>query len=279
MRAAVNQPTLRDDSHGVTPLNRVERKKREKLRAIKRAARELFARKGFASTKTREIAERADIGAGTLFLYTSSKEELLVEIFLEELGRTLDAAFASMPQSRPLLGQLLHIFNSVIRYHEPDPELARVFVKEMTFVDERLKERTAVFLRDWYARLAAVIERAQARGELPEDVPAFALARNCFALYIFTLETWLTGDHPRSDCESRLRESLGLHLRCAVGPQAQARAKKTPRPAPGRGEAPAGRAREHQAVNRTSREPTAEAGAGMEPSRKRQWAREPAKNS
>lgn len=203
-------------SDGAAPLNRTERKKREKLRAIKRAARELFARKGFESTRTREIAERADIGAGTLFLYTSSKEELLVEIFLEELGPTLDSAFASVPANAPLLDQLLHIFNSIVRYHERDPGLARVFVKEMTFVEDPLKARMATFLRSWYSRMATVIESAQARGEFSPGVPAFALARNCFAIYISTLRSWLNSDHPRARCEGWLRESIGLHLGCAL---------------------------------------------------------------
>ncbi len=218
IKAVTVQLMLSEDSRGAVRLNRTERKKREKMEAIKRAARELFARKGFESTKTREIAERADIGAGTLFLYTSSKEELLVEIFLVELGRTLDAAFASIPHGRALLDQLLHVFNSVIRHHEPDRELARVFVKELTFVRERLRERTAAFLRDWYAQMAALIRGAQAQGEFPQDVPALALARNCFALYIFTLKTWLASDHPRSECEIWLRDSIGLHLRCAASP-------------------------------------------------------------
>ena len=216
MRRTIDDSALRADSAGAETLSRTERKKREKVAAIKRAARDLFATKGFKLTRTREIAERADIGAGTLFLYTSSKEELLVEIFLEELGRTLDEAFATLPEGQPLLEQLLHIFNPVVRYHEPDPELARVFVKELTFVEERLKERTAAFLRDWYSRMAAVIERAQARDEFPRDVPACALARNCFALYISTLRTWLGAEHSREECESWLRASIGLHLRCAL---------------------------------------------------------------
>ncbi len=226
MRTVGTVPEPHDEPGGAAALNRTERKKREKLSAIKRAARELFARRGFKATRTRDIAERADVGAGTLFLYTASKQELLVEIFLEEIGGTLDAAFASMPAGVPLLDQLLHIFNRAIRYHEPDPELARVFVKELAFVEKRLSERTEAFLRDWYARMAAIIEDAQARGKFPRDVPALALARNCFALYIFTLKTWLGGTHSRAECESRLRESLGLHLRCALPPRQRMSARE-----------------------------------------------------
>lgn len=239
MRTAASERAPRDDPEHAAPLNRVERKKREKLSAIKRAARELFTRRGFKATRTRDIAERADVGAGTLFLYTSSKEELLVELFLEELGATLDAAFLSLPEGRPLLDQLVHIFNSAIRYHEPDPELARVFLKELTFVEERLKARTDAFLHDWYARMAALIEQTQARGEFPQDVPALALSRNCFALYVFTLKTWLGGKHSRVECEAWLRESLGLHLRCAMPCEAR-KPRASGKPRGGRGAAPAG---------------------------------------
>ena len=73
-------------------LSRVERKKRDKLERIKRAARALFARKGFEATTTREIATAADVGIGTVFLHTTSKQDLLVMIFREEAGRTVDAA-------------------------------------------------------------------------------------------------------------------------------------------------------------------------------------------
>jgi AcrR family transcriptional regulator len=200
---------------GASTLSRIERRKRAKMCAIKRAARELFAEKGFKSTTTREIAERADVGTGTVFLYTTSKEELLVEIFIEELGDTLDGAFARIDERQPLLEQLLQIFCALVRYHDGDRELARVFVKELLFVEHRLALRTAAFLESLYVRMAAMIARAQELGEFPADVPAFALARNLFALYVFTLKRWLGGSHRRQDCEAWLRDSLGLHLRCA----------------------------------------------------------------
>ena len=115
---------------------RIERSKRDKLERIKRAARKLFGRKGFDATTTREIAQAADIGAGTLFLYAGTKEDLLVLIFREEIGRVVTEAFATMP-SRPLLDQALHLFGAMIALHERDRGLARVFVRELPFVEDR----------------------------------------------------------------------------------------------------------------------------------------------
>jgi len=51
-----------------------------KREAILNAATELFARKGYKSTATSEIAERADVAQGTVFHHFKSKENLLIDI-------------------------------------------------------------------------------------------------------------------------------------------------------------------------------------------------------
>jgi AcrR family transcriptional regulator len=193
-------------------VSRRERNKLDKLARIKRAARTLFAQKGFEATTTREIAESADVGAGTLFLYFKTKEEILVLLFREEMGHTLDAAFAALPTKKSLLEQVLHVFNAVIAYHEQNVELARIFVKELQFVAGRLRQEANAFLADWYERLTELIERAQQRGELRADVPPLPLARNCVALYFFQLKQWLNGDLSREKLAARLRLTLEVQL-------------------------------------------------------------------
>lgn len=208
-----NEPSAEgNDQRPLHALCRRERNKLDKLARIKRAARTLFARKGFEATTTREIAESADVGAGTLFLYCKTKEELLVLIFREEMGHTLEAAFTVLREKQSLLEQLLHIFNAVIAYHEHNVELARIFVKELPFVEGRLRQEANAFLSDWYERMAKLIERAQQRGELRADVPPLPLARNCFALYFFQLKQWLNGDLAREKLAARLRLTLELQL-------------------------------------------------------------------
>jgi len=59
-------------------LGRRERNKQEKLERITAAARELFAEHGVDDVTTQQIADRADVGSGTLFLYAKTKAELLL---------------------------------------------------------------------------------------------------------------------------------------------------------------------------------------------------------
>src|SRR5512144_979924 len=51
--------------------------KLDKLRRIKEAAQTLFVAKGFDETTMREIAVRAGVGIGTIFLYARDKRDLL----------------------------------------------------------------------------------------------------------------------------------------------------------------------------------------------------------
>ena len=171
----------------------------------------MFGRKGFEATTTREIAAAADIGAGTLFLYAGTKEDLLVLIFREEVGRVVTDAFATMP-ARPLLDQVLHLFGSMIALHERDRGLARVFVRELPFVEDR-RHGVAEMMEAQLTGIANLIEQAKARGELRADVPATRLAHSLFALYFFQLQRWLGSDPITSrQRDERLRAALKLQL-------------------------------------------------------------------
>ncbi|WDP88853.1 MAG: TetR/AcrR family transcriptional regulator [Desulfobacter sp.] len=66
-----------------------ERKQREKERRrqeILSAAREVFSRKGFNSATMEEIASRAELSPGTLYLYFKNKEELHTSLSIDILA-------------------------------------------------------------------------------------------------------------------------------------------------------------------------------------------------
>ena len=61
------------------PTNR-QRRKEARPQELLDAALDLFVEKGFAATKSEEVAVRAGVSKGTLYLYYPSKEELLKEV-------------------------------------------------------------------------------------------------------------------------------------------------------------------------------------------------------
>ncbi len=209
---------------------RRERNKQEKRAALVSAARALFARKGFAATPTAEIAERAGVGAGTLFLYFASKDDLLVEVFRADMDAVIARAFATLPRRAALLPELMHVYGAMVRHHERDTELARAFVKEMLFVSAPDRALVYEFIDGLCARVAERIARRQALGQADADVSAQAVADNLFAIFIarlqkaLGLDARLAGDTLLAE----LRAAFALQLRVLEPRTSRARRRVAP---------------------------------------------------
>ena len=67
-----------------------ERRKDARPGELLAAALELFVEKGFAATRAEEVAKRAGVSKGTLFLYFSSKEELFKAVVRENISGRFD---------------------------------------------------------------------------------------------------------------------------------------------------------------------------------------------
>jgi len=61
----------------------VRRRKHARPRELLAAAMALFVEKGFAATRPEEIAERAGVSKGTLYLYFDGKERLFTDLIAE----------------------------------------------------------------------------------------------------------------------------------------------------------------------------------------------------
>lgn len=73
---------------GIAPAGRVARRQSRNRKALIRAASAVMTEKGVDSATMLEIAERADVGAGTVYNYFKSKEELAVAV-LEDIMHDL----------------------------------------------------------------------------------------------------------------------------------------------------------------------------------------------
>lgn len=192
---------------------RRERNKREKFERIVSAARRLFREKGFADTTTQEIAEAADIGSGTLFLYAKSKEDLLVVVFKDEMLAVAAEAFTTLDRSKPLLDQLMTVFGNMITYHQRDMALSRVLIKELTVLTNPDRRRDlAELMRTIYGAIVDLVLSAQVAGQVRADVAPLHAAQFLFYTYYQVLQMWVGGWYN----EARLKERLRLNLRLAL---------------------------------------------------------------
>lgn len=77
-------PSLAVAVHADPPLR--QRRKQARPQELLDAALALFVEKGYAATRAEEVAARAGVSKGTLYLYYPSKEELLRAVIRERLS-------------------------------------------------------------------------------------------------------------------------------------------------------------------------------------------------
>jgi AcrR family transcriptional regulator len=150
--------------------------RREKRRAaILDAALEEFAARGFAATRLDDVARRARIAKGTIYLYFRDKESLfqeLVRTMLSPLVGTIEAAPLREVSIRAVAEMIVDVFVREI-YGTRRKDVIRLIISE----GPRFPKLAEIYYREVIARVLPVIRArltlAVERGELSSD----ALAR------------------------------------------------------------------------------------------------------
>jgi AcrR family transcriptional regulator len=120
-----------------TPIGRRERAKRHKRARILAAARELFARHGVGGVTTQQIADRADVAIGTLYLYASTKAELLIMVQNAKFAAAIDEGLAasSAVGGCDVVDGVLALIRPVVACVREQAENGRTYLHELVFGD------------------------------------------------------------------------------------------------------------------------------------------------
>ncbi|MEU6032220.1 helix-turn-helix domain-containing protein [Streptomyces tauricus] len=143
------------------PVGRRERNKQEKLDRIVAAASELFAENGVDEVTTQQIADKADIGTGTLFLYAKTKGELLLLVQNAKYAEALEQGRADAETVPGVLDAVLAIVRPIVECNRIQIDNGRTYLREMVFGDPeepRHSEALAIVVQT-EETIAAVLRR------------------------------------------------------------------------------------------------------------------------
>jgi AcrR family transcriptional regulator len=93
------------------------RRKAERPKEILEAAFEEFSRNGYASTTLDQVAERAGVTKGTIYVYFENKEHLFISMVRELTKATLDTVMEMFEQHQGSTAELLRAQFSFIYEH------------------------------------------------------------------------------------------------------------------------------------------------------------------
>lgn len=109
---------------------------------IKEAAKRVFMKKGYAATRTRDIAEEAGINLALLNYYFRSKEKLFDLIMFEKLEKFFGAVAPVLNDNATTLEQKVTLFsNNYIDLLTENPELPLFILSEVRYNPERFAHK------------------------------------------------------------------------------------------------------------------------------------------
>jgi AcrR family transcriptional regulator len=138
----------------------------DKREAILNAALELFVERGFWGTAVPEIADRAGVGAGTIYRYFESKEALVNAIYRQQKMRFSSSVLENFPANVNTREQFRTIWMRMAAFATANPE-AFIFL-ELHHHASYLDKESVVVEQRMLEVITAVVTAAQARRELKQ---------------------------------------------------------------------------------------------------------------
>jgi AcrR family transcriptional regulator len=180
--------------------------------AILAAALAEFSRRGFAATRIDDVARRARVAKGTIYLYFKDKDALFQELVRSTLVPTLSRLVAPLPEGLPtraLFEAFADIFIEEI-VATPRVEIVRLMIAE----GKQFPALAEFYYREIVTRglsaMRALIERGRARGEIRvasiEHNPQLAIA----PLMVTIVWNGLFGKFAKVDARDMMKTQLDL---------------------------------------------------------------------
>ena len=165
--AVSNMPTS-DPNPAQNPAHARQRRKDARPQELLDAALALFVEKGFAATRSEEVAQRAGVSKGTLYLYFPSKEELLKAVIRQTLSADI-AEGARLVAS--MEGKAQHLLTEVLTqwwvdvFNSPGSGVFKLVITEMCNFPDLAAFYSEEVIQPGTAVIQALLQRGIDSGE------------------------------------------------------------------------------------------------------------------
>lgn len=155
------------------------------------AAMQLFAERGFDGTTVPMIADKAKVGAGTIYRYFENKESLVNSLFTKCVLQFSEAIRADFPFNSTIRKQFTHIFNRIFNF-------ARNNVDAFLFINSHdgghyLDENSKKTFNDFLDFIITIIEQGKEQGII-RPLPSTALIALVYGPIVMLVKMMETGE-------------------------------------------------------------------------------------
>jgi TetR/AcrR family fatty acid metabolism transcriptional regulator len=178
-----NEPTkdevIKEKPENLAPAPPSQEKRGDKYQRILEAAVEVIAEHGFFNARVSDIAQRAGVADGTIYLYFKSKDQILMAAISNAFGAFLDLARSEVKSGADPRDQLRRLALLHLTSLGSNRNLAIVFQTELRQSARFLAQFSQHQLKQYFDLIREVVREGQERGVFRRDLSDKIVA-NCF---------------------------------------------------------------------------------------------------
>lgn len=151
-----------------SPVSKAERRDQ-----ILRAARDVFAKRGYARATVDDIALEAGVARGTFYLYFDDKRDAFAELidrFGEQITRAI-VRIATDDTARPVGDQVLENIRAILRVCLTERSLTKILFTDAVGVDPEFERKLSTFYDAVLLLLTESLKDGQALGVVSDGEP------------------------------------------------------------------------------------------------------------
>jgi TetR/AcrR family transcriptional regulator, fatty acid metabolism regulator protein len=163
----------------------------DKRDRILTAATRIFARDGFFNAQVADVAHEAGVAAGTVYLYFSSKDDLLISLFERTMSAAITDGRKALSDLRRPDDRLRRIARLHLERLGADRDLAVVFQVELRQTTKFMERFSATYLREYLGLIRAAIAEGQRQGRFRREVNPTLAAKVLFGALDEMATNWI----------------------------------------------------------------------------------------
>ncbi len=189
-------------------------RKPDKRNLITEAAVEVFAEKGFRQARVSDIAKRAGVADGTIYLYFKNKEDILLSIFEEKMDILLAGLGAQLQGVVDPEEQIRRFSRFHFEQVRTNRAAAEVLQVELRLSNKFLKEYRPEKLWAYLGVFAQIVREGQDRGQFRKEIDPFVAMWSFFgALDELAMQWVLSKKNDRFSLEVAAEQVAEIFIR------------------------------------------------------------------
>ena len=173
------------------------------------AALKVFAEKGFYNTRISEIAREANVADGTIYLYFKNKDDILISLFEEEIGKICDVMGEELAKAKDPAEKLRIFASHHLSLILKNRELAEVMQVELRQSPKFMREYVNKIFMEYINLVKVIVMEGQEQGIFRKDIAPGIVKRAFFGALDEMARYWIlssTKKYKPADCGKEISE-------------------------------------------------------------------------